>query len=228
LAGRTSRKGYKISCIFGDKERSADNKASLGDRNYYCSEEIKTACNIAFAKYGQDFEAMNILSLTIICLGLTSIGGLLILICAFVFQFSICPGQNQHRIPVLRKCRTLAAIIRETSKLRQIVTIFTIFLTTIVNVYGQSKSIVRVDSMLTELTRQDVFSGAVLIADSSNVLLSKGYGYADRENKTKNTFNTRFSLSSGSKIFTGTAITYLAQQGKLKFSDTIGQYIKVP
>ncbi len=62
---------------------------------------------------------------------------------------------------------------------------------------------------------------ALLIADSSNVLLSKGYGYADKENKIKNTANTRFSLSSGSKIFTGTATTYLAQQGKLKFTDTI-------
>jgi CubicO group peptidase (beta-lactamase class C family) len=92
--------------------------------------------------------------------------------------------------------------------------------------YAQSKNIAKIDSILTEMTNNDLFSGAVLIADSSGVLLSKGYGYSDRENKVKNTADTRFDLSSGSKIFTGTAITYLAQQGKIKFTDTIGQYIK--
>ena len=76
------------------------------------------------------------------------------------------------------------------------------------------------------MTRQDLFSGAVLIANYKKVLLAKGYGYSDRENKVKNTPDTRFDLSSASKPFTGIAITYLAQQGKLKFTDTIGQYVK--
>jgi CubicO group peptidase (beta-lactamase class C family) len=91
--------------------------------------------------------------------------------------------------------------------------------------HGQSNRIATIDSILTELTNQELFSGVVLIADGSNILLSKGYGYSDRENKVRNTPDTRFDLSSGSKIYTGTAITYLAQTGKLKFTDTIGKYI---
>ncbi|SIO52730.1 CubicO group peptidase, beta-lactamase class C family [Chitinophaga niabensis] len=87
---------------------------------------------------------------------------------------------------------------------------------------GQSKRIASIDSLLNSMS----FSGAVLIADSSGILLSKGYGYADIANKIKNTPATRFSMSSASKVFTGTAITYLAQQGKLKFTDTLGQYLK--
>ena len=94
------------------------------------------------------------------------------------------------------------------------------------NLFGQSAGIAEIDSLLTEMTRKDQFSGAVLIADGVKVLLSKGYGYSDRENKVKNTPDTRFDLSSGSKIFTGTAITLLAQEGKIRFTDTIGQYIK--
>jgi CubicO group peptidase (beta-lactamase class C family) len=97
---------------------------------------------------------------------------------------------------------------------------------TLPGLFCQTKNIVKIDSLFTDLTNQDLFSGAVLIADSSGVLLSKGYGYSDRENKIKNTPDTRFDLSSGSKIYTGTAITYLAQQGRIKFSDTIGRYIK--
>jgi CubicO group peptidase (beta-lactamase class C family) len=104
--------------------------------------------------------------------------------------------------------------------------LFIISIISINGLFGQSKSILEIDSMLTEMTKKDLFSGAVLIADSSGILLSKGYGYSDRENKVKNTPDTRFDLSSGSKIFTGTAITYLAQQGKIKFTDTVGQYIK--
>jgi CubicO group peptidase (beta-lactamase class C family) len=90
---------------------------------------------------------------------------------------------------------------------------------------GQSERIARIDSLLTEMTDHDLFSGAVLIAEDCQVSLCKGYGYSNREKKTVNTPDTRFDLSSGSKIFTGTAITYLAQQGKIKFSDTIGKYI---
>jgi len=90
---------------------------------------------------------------------------------------------------------------------------------------GQSERIARIDSVFTEMTNQDLFSGSVLIAENWQILLSKGYGYANREKKVANTPDTRFDLSSGSKIFTGTAITYLAQQGKIKFSDAIGKYI---
>lgn len=93
-------------------------------------------------------------------------------------------------------------------------------------VSAQPKSIAQIDSILTDMTSRDLFSGAVLIADSTGVLLSKGYGYSDRENKVKNTPNTRFDVSTASNVFTGTAITSLAQQGKLKFTDTVGKYIK--
>lgn len=91
---------------------------------------------------------------------------------------------------------------------------------------GQSARIVGIDSLLTEMTNKDLFSGAVLIAEDWKIVLSKGYGYSNREKKIPNTPNTSFDLSSGSKIFTGTAITLLAQQGKIKFTDTIGKYIK--
>ncbi len=97
---------------------------------------------------------------------------------------------------------------------------------TLITSYGQSKPILAVDSLLTEMANKDSFSGSILIADNARVLIAKGYGYSDRENKIKNTADTRFDLSSASKIFVGTAITELAQRGKLKFTDTIGKYIK--
>lgn len=38
------------------------------------------------------------------------------------------------------------------------------------NVFGQTKQIATVDSLFTSLTKQDLFSGAVLIADNSQIL----------------------------------------------------------
>ena len=106
-----------------------------------------------------------------------------------------------------------------------------IFLVALLTIYindlsGQTERIARIDSILTEMTDRDLFSGSVLIAENWEILLCKGYGYADREKKVYNTPDTRFDLSSGSKIFTGTAITYLAQQGKISFNDPVEKYIK--
>src|SRR5512138_1250415 len=94
------------------------------------------------------------------------------------------------------------------------------------NLNGQSDRISKIDNLLTDLTKRDLFSGAVIIAENWQILLSKGYGYSNREQKTPNTPDTRFDLSSGSKVFTGTAVTLLAQQGKIKLSDPVGKYIE--
>ncbi len=109
--------------------------------------------------------------------------------------------------------------------MRMILIIFSLLYLIVSEVNGQSERITRIDRILTEMTENNQFSGSVLIAENWQILLNKGYGYANREKKLPNTPDTRFDLSSGSKIFTGTAITYLAQQGKINFSNPIGKYI---
>ncbi len=105
-------------------------------------------------------------------------------------------------------------------------TIFLLLLLTgTMRLLAQTHSIAAIDSLLQQMTANEQFSGAVLIADKSHVLHSKGYGYANREKKILNTPDTRFDLSSASKVFVGTVITRLAQQHKLRFTDTIGKYI---
>lgn len=101
-----------------------------------------------------------------------------------------------------------------------------LFVVTTNGLIAQVSKVGRIDSLFTEMTRQDLFSGAVLIARDSTILLSKGYGYADRENNLPCTPDTRFDISTASNIFTATAITYLAQQKKLKFADPVEKYVK--
>lgn len=67
--------------------------------------------------------------------------------------------------------------------------------------------------------------GAVLIAQDGKVLLSKGYDFADRAQKIRNTPQTKFRLGSVTKQFTAMAILILQSQGKLDVQDRICAYL---
>lgn len=67
--------------------------------------------------------------------------------------------------------------------------------------------------------------GTVLVAKGGEVLLAKGYGFADYE-KVPNAPETLFELASLSKQVTATAILKLEEQKKLKTSDPITKHLK--
>lgn len=68
------------------------------------------------------------------------------------------------------------------------------------------------------------FSGAVLIAKKGKIILSKGYGLANRTKSLPNTPKTVFSTGSVTKQFTATAILKLTEQNQLKLSDPISTF----
>ncbi|WP_299442970.1 serine hydrolase domain-containing protein [uncultured Aquimarina sp.] len=70
------------------------------------------------------------------------------------------------------------------------------------------------------------FSGSVLVAQHGKILLEKGYGYADRENKVKYTEKTVSTIGSITKQFTGAAILTLEMQGKLSVTDKLSTYFE--
>jgi CubicO group peptidase (beta-lactamase class C family) len=70
------------------------------------------------------------------------------------------------------------------------------------------------------------FAGSVLAARGEAVILAKGYGFADRENKIAETADTVFSVGSITKQFTGAAILKLEMAGKLNVEDTLAKYIE--
>jgi len=69
------------------------------------------------------------------------------------------------------------------------------------------------------------FSGAVLVARGSEIVLHKGYGWADPSRAIPVTTETVFDIGSLSKQFTATAILKLEVEGKLHTDDLIGQYL---
>ncbi|HSL45600.1 MAG TPA: serine hydrolase domain-containing protein [Anaerolineales bacterium] len=82
-----------------------------------------------------------------------------------------------------------------------------------------------IDAYLNARADRDAFSGSVLIAQDGEILLSKGYGFADREQKIPNDPQTRFRIGSVTKQFTAMAILILQIQGKLNVQDRICAYL---
>ena len=77
-----------------------------------------------------------------------------------------------------------------------------------------------------QLERSDIAGASVLVMKDGNVLLQKGYGYADA--KTKKPVDpamTIFRLASISKLFTWVSVMQLVEQGKLDLDTDVNRYL---
>lgn len=97
--------------------------------------------------------------------------------------------------------------------------------TPVVNAPSPPATLPQLDQFLSEQANNQMFSGAVLVAQNGQILLSKGYGLADRTRQLPNTPQTRFRLGSLTKPFTALAILQLQAQGKLDVQDPICRYL---
>jgi CubicO group peptidase (beta-lactamase class C family) len=78
---------------------------------------------------------------------------------------------------------------------------------------------------LDQYMRESNFSGAILVAQKGKVLISQGYGLADRQNDVPNTPQTKFAIGSMTKAFTAMAIMILQERGQLTVQDPLCNYI---
>lgn len=67
---------------------------------------------------------------------------------------------------------------------------------------------------------------AVGISVGDETIFSKGYGYANLENRTPVTPQTRFRIASHSKVFTATALMQLAASGRLRLDDRVSDHLE--
>ena len=102
-----------------------------------------------------------------------------------------------------------------------------LFVSMIVYVNGEEKTSLDLAGKIDEYMNRMVktgFSGAVLIAKDGEIILSKGYGLADREKNIPITDETVFTIGSITKQFTGAAILKLSMMGKLSIQEPITKY----
>lgn len=83
----------------------------------------------------------------------------------------------------------------------------------------------KINEYLQVHTNKYYFSGAVLIAQNANIIISKGYGMANYELDVPNTPQTKFRIASITKQFTAMAIMQLQEKDLLNVNDSISKHI---
>jgi len=90
-------------------------------------------------------------------------------------------------------------------------------------IHDGSQLALALDDYMSRLPALDV-SGALLVAKDGKIVLSKGYGLADREKNKPYTNATVFSTGSITKQFTAAAIMKLQEAGRLSVDDTLDKF----
>ena len=75
------------------------------------------------------------------------------------------------------------------------------------------------------LTKEDRFSGAVIVAHRDKVIFREARGLADQDWKIPNKTSTRFHIASVGKMWTAVAVMRLVEQGKLSLDDTLAKWV---
>ncbi|WP_217352520.1 serine hydrolase domain-containing protein [Candidatus Viridilinea mediisalina] len=83
----------------------------------------------------------------------------------------------------------------------------------------------RMDAYLAGLTQQASFSGSVLVAHQGHVLLSRGYGLANREEAIPASARTRYRLASITKPITAIGVMRLATNDLVALDASICRYL---
>jgi CubicO group peptidase (beta-lactamase class C family) len=83
----------------------------------------------------------------------------------------------------------------------------------------------RMEQVIQTFVEQKQFMGAVLVARGAEMLLDKGYGFADVELNVPTSPNTKFRLGSLTKQFTAASILLLQELGKLNVKDPVKKHM---
>lgn len=90
---------------------------------------------------------------------------------------------------------------------------------------AQSGAIERVDRFVrAEMERSNTPGVAVAVIDKGQIVVAKGYGYANLEHGVAVGTNTVFQSGSVGKQFTATAVMALVDEGKIGLDDPLTQY----
>ena len=82
----------------------------------------------------------------------------------------------------------------------------------------------KLNELLSAYSKMNSFNGTALVSEHGKILLNKGYGYKNVENKEANDGETIFQIGSITKQFTSTIILKLEEEGRLSLTDKISKY----
>jgi len=83
----------------------------------------------------------------------------------------------------------------------------------------------RMEQIVQSYVSAKQFMGSVLVAQGNDIVLDKGYGFADIEWNVPNSPTTKFRLGSITKQFTAASIMLLEERGKLSVNDPVKKHM---
>jgi len=76
-----------------------------------------------------------------------------------------------------------------------------------------------------EIEKHNVVGLSIALVDDQTIVWAQGFGYADKEAQIKASPETIYRVASISKLFTGTAVMQLAEQGKVDINKPFRNYL---
>jgi CubicO group peptidase (beta-lactamase class C family) len=89
----------------------------------------------------------------------------------------------------------------------------------------RAQDTVRMEQIVESRVTAKQFMGSILVVRGDQVLLDKGYGYANLEWQIPDSPDAKFRLGSITKQFTSASILLLEERGKLKTDDPVKKYM---
>ena len=97
-----------------------------------------------------------------------------------------------------------------------------------INSFGQSTSnkelTENIDSLFESYSYHNRFIGSVLISKDNHILYQKSFGYANVDERKKNTEKSIFSIASLTKSLTAVGVMKLVEDGNLTLDTPISTY----
>lgn len=88
------------------------------------------------------------------------------------------------------------------------------------------KRLAGLDTFINRILKEWHAAGVTIaVVEKNKVLLAKGYGYKDYENKTPVTENTLFAIGSCTKAFTSSLLAFPMKDGKLDLDKPVNHYL---
>lgn len=107
---------------------------------------------------------------------------------------------------------------------------FTMMILIVLSVFSQSFLLAqskseKIDQLISKYNEYRYFNGSALVADNFEVVLKKGYGFANMEWNIPNAADTKHRLGSITKQFTSMLIMQLVEKGKIKLDGKLTDYL---
>jgi CubicO group peptidase (beta-lactamase class C family) len=114
----------------------------------------------------------------------------------------------------------------EHDKMKKVIWIITLLVTSIFTSFGQNIDISKLDSFFNNLAAKNLAIGSLTVSENGSIKYQNaiGYSFIDSNKKVSANSNTKYRIGSATKMFTAVMIFQLIEEGKMKLDQKLSLY----